>query len=235
MNFNLVYSTANELYGIDKQPEELEEIALIAWNKIGNSRYRLMNTIARICPKTLSVELPCDAEFAMSDNDVKIESVTYCYEDSQEQTNINPFNVNSYIIETWIEGSKHHMSPFYSSGKYAKYQQNGRTLYFDKDYGTVHIKYKELITDNEGMPEISDKEAQAIATYIAYVEKQKEAWRTNNANLLQMSQYMYQQWLRQCDQARIPDNVSQNEMDQALNARTRWDRKIYEESYKPIL
>jgi hypothetical protein len=43
------------------------------------------------------------------------------------------------------------------------------------------------VLDEEGLPEINDKEANAIALYIAYVNKYKEAIKTNNKNLMQMA------------------------------------------------
>ena len=36
------------------------------------------------------------------------------------------------------------------------------------------------------------------------------------------------------DQARIPESISQNEMNEVLDAKTSWDRKVYGKSYKPI-
>ena len=40
--------------------------------------------------------------------------------------------------------------------------------------------YHGILLDEDGLPEINDKEAIAIAEYIAYVYKYKEAIRTNN-------------------------------------------------------
>jgi hypothetical protein len=39
--------------------------------------------------------------------------------------------------------------------------------------------------------------------------------------------------LKLCRSARIPNNLSQNEMDAILDVRTRWDRKLYNKSFKP--
>jgi len=57
-------------------------------------------------------------------------------------------------------------------------------LYFDKPYGKVNILYRGLILDDNGLPEITDKEALALATYCAYVIKFKEGIKTNNANIM---------------------------------------------------
>ena len=73
------------------------------------------------------------------------------------------------------------MSPYYLSGKFVKYTQSGNTLYFSQPYEHLNILYKGVLMDEEGLPEVSDKEAQAIATYIAYITKFKEGLITNNA------------------------------------------------------
>jgi len=41
--------------------------------------------------------------------------------------------------------------------------------------------------DEEGLPYINDKEVIAIATFVAYVIKYKEALQTNNPNLLKIA------------------------------------------------
>jgi hypothetical protein len=38
--------------------------------------------------------------------------------------------------------------------------------------------------DDDGLPEITDKEAMALATYVAYITKNREGLKTNNAGLL---------------------------------------------------
>ena len=37
-----------------------------------------------------------------------------------------------------------------------------------------------------------------------------------------------------CSQARIPEYLNQNEMDEILNAKSSWDRKSYNKTFKPI-
>ena len=40
-------------------------------------------------------------------------------------------------------------------------------------------------------------------------------------------------WLFLLDAARVPDYISQNEMNDILDAKYSWDRKVYNKSYKP--
>ena len=105
-------------------------------------------------------------------------------------------------------------------------------LYFDRPYGKVNILYKGLILDEDGLPQITDKEATALATYCAYVSKFKEGLMTNNPNIIQLANSLKQQWNIQCDQARVGVYMSQNEWDKVLDAKTSWNRKIHGKSLK---
>lgn len=226
-DFNYIYTVANSLYGLELEPEQFEELGLTAWNLIGNKTVRLYNYSADISCDDLSVQLPCNCDI--------IEAVTYNHEDWNYSTNktVNG-DYNSQFTEQYIEARKLYQAPLYVSGKYAKYERVGDTLYFDKDYGKVNILYKGIILDEDGLPQVNEKEALAIATYIAFATKQKQGWVTNNQNIIQLAQYLYQQWLKYCDSARVPLSIDQNTMNQVLDAKSSWNRKVYNKAYKPI-
>lgn len=226
-DFNYIYTVANSLYGLELEPEQFEELGLTAWNLIGNKTVRLYNYSADISCDDLSVQLPCNCDI--------IEAVTYNHEDWNYSTNktVNG-DYNSQFTEQYIEARKLYQSSLYISGKYAKYERVGDTLYFDKDYGKVNILYKGVILDEDGLPKVNEKEALAIATYIAFATKQKQGWITNNQNIIQLAQYLYQQWLKYCDSARVPLSIDQNTMNQVLDAKSSWNRKVYNKAYKPI-
>lgn len=226
-DFNYIYTVANSLYGLELEPEQFEELGLTAWNLIGNKTVRLYNYSADISCDNLSVQLPCNCDI--------IEAVTYNHEDWNYSTNktVNG-DYNSQFTEQYIEARKLYQAPLYISGKYAKYERVGDTLYFDKDYGKVNILYKGVILDEDGLPKVNEKEALAIATYIAFATKQKQGWITNNQNIIQLAQYLYQQWLKYCDSARVPLSIDQNTMNQVLDAKSSWNRKVYNKAYKPI-
>lgn len=226
-DFNYIYTIANSLYGLELEPEQFEELGLTAWNLIGNKTVRLYNYSADISCDDLSVQLPCNCDI--------IEAVTYNHEDWNYSTNktVNG-DYNSQFTEQYIEARKLYQAPLYISGKYAKYERVGDTLYFDKDYGKVNILYKGVILDEDGLPQVNEKEALAIATYIAFATKQKQGWITNNQNIIQLAQYLYQQWLKYCDSARVPLSIDQNTMNQVLDAKSSWNRKVYNKAYKPI-
>ena len=225
-NFHYAMSLCQTLYDIDLKEEDFEEIALIAWNQIGNKRCKLYRYSEYLNNYKTSIHLPCNCDI--------IEAVVTDFEDFQHVSNINQ-NISGFSgTEQYIESKKSFKSPLYISGKYIPYERVGDMLYFDKAYPKIFILYKGIILDNDGLPEINDKEALAIATYCAYITKFKEGIKTNNPNIIQLADRLKKDWQGQCDQARVPEEVSQNEWDEILDAKNSWDRKIYTRTYKPI-
>lgn len=226
-NFNSAYYQMHLLYETELTPEEFEEIGLIAWGKIGNRRTRLYRYVTDIqCPDN-TVELPCNCDI--------IEAVTYGFEEWNYVTNdtVNG-DYASQFIENYIESRKLYSDPLYVSGKYAKFERVGDTLYFEKNYGHVNILYKGIILDEEGLPEINHKEKDAIACYCACTKRFKEGWKNHNQNMLQEAQLLEQRWLKLCDAARVPIHLSQNDMNEILDAKSSWNRKIFNKGYKSV-
>jgi hypothetical protein len=122
--------------------------------------------------------------------------VTYGFEDWNYTSSTLPNgDYNSQFVESYIEGKKAFKDPLYVSGRYVKYTRVGDTLYLDQSYGgRVNILYKGEILDEEGLPQITDKEALAIATFCAYLTKFKEGLRTNNPNTIKFSQELERKW-----------------------------------------
>lgn len=227
-NFGYAMFLANSMYGLSILPEDFEEIGLVAWNMIGNKNCRLYKVIADVDCKTGEVQLPCNCDI--------IEAVTYPFEDWEYTSNIYVNgDINSGWIEQFIESRKRFTDPLYVSGRYVKYTREGDTLYIDqKGIKKVAILYKGILMDEDGLPSLSLAEATAIATFVAWVQKNKEALKTNNKDTMSAAQSLETRWYRQCDQARVPEHMSQNEMNEILDAKTSWNRKIFNKSYKPV-
>lgn len=233
-NFHYVAVLLDMLYGIEMEEEDLEEIGLVAWNLIGNKNTRLYRCRLKINPRDLSVTLPCNAIAGSGVNGGVIEAVTASYEDWERVTN-KTFggDINSNIIENTIEAQKYYPSPYYIPGKLLKYEQVGDKLYFAHNYGTINILYKGILADEEGLPQLTDKEATAIATYLAYINKFKEGLVTNNQAIIQLSEILKAKWLQQCDQARVT-YLNQNDMNNIIEIRGSWDRAAYSKSFKGL-
>lgn len=226
-DFHTAMFQANLQYGVELQEDDFEEIALIAWQKIGNKRvrtYRYCTTVS--CDGDHSIELPCNADI--------IEAVTYGFEDWNYTDNIKPNgDINSAYIEGYIESRKAFNTPLYIPGKLIKYERVGDKLYINSEYnGPINILYRGIILDDDGLPELTDKEVDAIAAYCAYTEKFKQYLRTNNRDLLQAAQLLQIEWNKLCDAARVSSYINQNEMNNILDAKTSWNRKVYSKSFK---
>ena len=225
MNFRYAITLAQTLYDVEGDSEDLIDIGLVAYDFIGNKNTQLHKIMLDVNCQDGSIQLPCGVE--------AIEAVTYCgLEDHSDKLYEQQFSLDT---ETFIESQKAFLDPHYISGKYVKYRRVGDKLYVNRGLGKVIVLYHGQILDKDGLPEINNKEAIAIADYIAYTVKYKEAIRTNNKITFEIANNIRQQWLFHCDAARVPEHVSQNEMDSILDAQTTWDRKMYGKSYKSIM
>lgn len=224
-NFHYALTLAEMLYGITIQEDDGEEILLTGWNLIGNKRTRLYRYKTCVYDCEQGVELPCNVD--------EIEAVTTDYEEWDWITNDTPNgNTHSAFIEHYIEHRKAFRNPLYARGKFIKYEKVGSMLYFDRPHEQINILYRGILVDDNGLPQITDSEARALATYLAYVIKYKEGIMTNNASIIQLAEDLRLKWLTQVDQARNDYYLSQNEIDQVLDAKTSWDRKQFNRSFK---
>ena len=229
-NFKYAISLAQMLYDIDiNDMDTLIEIGLVAYNFIGNKNTQLQSEIVNVDRRSVLVKLPCKADL--------VEAITYpSAEDWSRTSNIKNFgDVNTLNIEHYIEKSKQSIDPLYISGRFVKYRREGNYIYVNEKIDQVCILYHAEILDDDDLPLINDKEAVAIADYIAYTVKYKEALRSNNSAVFQMAQTIKKQWLINCDAARVPEYVNQNEMNDLLEIASSHNRKVHGRSYKPTV
>lgn len=225
-NFNSVYSMASIVYGITVDPTNFEDVALLGWELIGNRHTRLHKYITGTVNKR--IQMPC--------NLVEIESVTIPYMDAQMTSNQTTYpQVYNQYVEKYIEAWKWDESTLYEPGKLIKYREEGDEIVFDRDFPKVIILYHGIIADEDGLPLLNDKEVRALAAYIVYSDTYKQALMRKDGNLIQLAQVAKADWMKACTAARIPDMFTQNDMDAILDVKTRWDRKQYGKSFKPVL
>ena len=229
-NFKYAISLAQMLYDIDiNDMDTLIEIGLVAYNFIGNKNTHLTKSIVNVDSRSGLVKIPCKADL--------IESITYPKEEDWNYTsNVKNYgDTNSLYVEKYIEQSKQSVDPLYISGRQIKYRREGDYIYVNEPIDQVCILYHTEQLDEEDLPLLNDKEAIAIADYIAYTTKYKEALRSNNQAVFQMAQTIKKQWLIHCDAARVPEYVSQNEMDDLLEVTSSYNRKVHGRSFKPTV
>ena len=229
-SFQTAYTQARELYGLELNPDEFESIGLTAWGKIGNKKYRLYKYQVVPTKSELNeyyVDLPCNVDC--------IEAVTTNYEDYQKTTptTLAGNNQNGWI-EGYVETRKYNTGKLYVSGKFIKYREENNKIILSDRFQVVNILYKGYVVDDDGLPYLSEKEVDAIAVFCTYTDMFKKALLTRDGASMQLAQILEQKWLKLCTQARVPDYINQNEMDEILNVATSWDRKRFGKSFKPI-
>lgn len=228
--FHTAYTQARELYGLTLNPDEFETIGIIAWDKIGTKKVRLYKyQIEPTVTETgeIYVDLPCNADI--------LEAVTANYEDYQKTSNMTSFNNNwNGSTEGYIEDRKYNTGFDYVSGKYIKYHREGNRLWLSEEFSLVNIFYKGVLLDDTGLPSLNEKEIDAIAVFCAFSDSYKRALVTRDQVAMQFAQLLKLDWEKKCTQARVPDHMNQNEMDEILNVSTGWDRKRFGKSFKPM-
>ena len=226
-HINSAYPLVQSLYGIDPNPEDFEDLAMTAWELLGNKHTRLYRYVADTENKELL--LPCNVD--------QIESVHIPIVDAQYTSNITDYgDIDSYFVERYIDAWKFMEDPFDQRGKLLKYKEGGDRLYFTRDYYKVMVVYQGIIvSDEDGLPMINAKEQKAIAAFIAWRMMFKDSLIKRDRASIELANVLKEEWLRRCNAARIPEHISQNEMNAILDVKYRWDRKQFGKSNIPIV
>lgn len=227
-NINTVYGLVETLYGITPNESNFEDIVMNGWSYINNKHTRLYRYVAD-ADKDGVLDLPCNVDV--------IESVHIPMPDAKMTSNKTVFNeINTLFTEGYIDAWKRLEDPYWTRGKLVKYDEGNNQLFFARPYKNIMVVYHGIIADEEtGLPLVTDKEIKALAAYVAYASLYREGIQKRNPDIIQFAQTIYADWLKLCNAARIPEHLSQNEMDSILDVKTRWDRKQYGRSYKPTL
>lgn len=227
-NINTVYGLVETLYGITPNESNFEDIVMNGWSYINNKHTRLYRYVADADENGV-LDLPCNVDV--------IESVHIPMPDAKMTSNKTVFNeINTLFTEGYIDAWKRLEDPYWTRGKLVKYDEGNNQLFFARPYKNIIVVYHGIIADEEtGLPLVTDKEIKALAAYVAYASLYREGIQKRNPDIIQFAQTIYADWLKLCNAARIPEHLSQNEMDSILDVKTRWDRKQYGRSYKPTL
>ena len=172
------YGLANDLYGITISESAFENLALNAWELIGNKHTRLYRYIGSTENKAL--ELPCNAEL--------VESVHLPINDAQITSSDSAYiNTENIVTERYIDAFRGFDDIYYQRGKFVKYKEVDGTLYFNKNYPKVMVVYHGIEVDEDGLPKINDKEMKAIAAYVVYATLYKEGLTKRDGGLVQLA------------------------------------------------
>jgi len=114
-----------------------------------------------------------------------------------------------------------------SSGKgYISYQLDGKTISVGREHAgqRIALAFTGIATDLEGLPLITRKQSNALAVVAARVLAVRGANR-GDKNLASMVEYYTGISGRLIQAASIPEDLTDNELDEVLNAKTSFNRK----------
>lgn len=227
-NFNTAYTQLRELYGIELTPDQFESMGMIAWTKIGNKLVSLNDELFDVDENGI-VTLPCEAD--------SIEAIYIGTPDYQATSNKQSNNlVYNQHVEQYINARRgQNTNLLYRDGKLIKYRVvDHNKIQVPLDNGQVRVLYKTVQYDENGLPLLNLKEIDAIAAYCAYAINFKKSLMTKDQATFQLAQSLKQEWMKLCDHARTPINMSQNDFDAIGDVRYSWDRKSYGKTFKPV-
>ena len=232
LNFKTAKSQLQTLYGISLSDDEFEEIALYGWDQINNKRYQIYVYDATVDSNGIAY-LPCNIE-----GENQIEAVLSKQEDAPIVTSSSPgIDLSKTLSENYSEAYKswNHkgFSRRYHSGSLIHYEFLGDSIKINYKLNSIAILYRGILMDDDGLPYINKKERDAICAFCAFAYADKEAFGSKDKNQEYFSQKYENRWKVLKGKARCPISINQNQFDEIMDVKFRWDRKRYNLGYKP--
>lgn len=128
---------------------------------------------------------------------------------------------------------RNQLSQLYAQGFYVSYKFLGDKIVTDFPNKRLTVAYRTYRQDEQGLPLVTEKEAEACAYWWKWVDSRRQMYKGNQlaGNVFQFATRDKNKSLLQ---ARIPERYSQNFMDQMLNIVYSRDRKVHNLSFKPV-
>ena len=222
MKFYPLYSALADLYdmhGLSLNNDEFETYAFKALEFIGNFYGETVSEVFTVTDYL--VTLPEFCEY--------IEQVTTINEDFRITDNIYRENYNPRIIEEYIEARKGGLTGnLHQSGGFIDYEYVSDNQIKLKVTGIpIKIMYRKRMLDDQGLPMVTGKEIDAISAFCIYKYNYKKLNATRDKSTAELLPMYQNAWLRKCDNARTPESLNQNDMDNLANIIHSWDRKQF--------
>lgn len=223
--FLTAYNRAQRRYGLQMKQDDFIEEGYNVWRDIGNQAPVLTRYFVKV-PDSYVIELPFEAEFVESVMIVDLPQKREGY-DSQgpKARNMAPKIEVSDIpaVNQSLTSNKYGMSINYVlSGDRAIKITSPDALYMD-----IMVVYRSLLTSEEdGLPLLNDKEVAAIAAEVTRRDLTKQVFQGIEGKI-QLLQYMTKEADRLMAAAKIDEYINDDAVDQILDIKTSFDRKVY--------
>jgi hypothetical protein len=192
-------------YGITMPRDSFIEKAYYVWRSIGN--------IARD-EKIMDTEVPSDRKIPLPSGCEFLDSVT------------------SEVSNTGVGDG------FDSSGYKASSSSEDNTVDYrlEDDYiiinddrmvgYPVRIRYSSILTDDDGLPMLNDKEVEAIAANVAMQKAEIDLF-SGVATAGEILKYIKPEAVRLLQAAGMDEKLSEDDLDKILNIKASWEQKTY--------
>lgn len=192
-------------YGDSPDEDEYLESALIALRKIGNV-HRDMYGYTGYTDGNGEICMP-----------VKAMSIEFVTDAAEDWTSWSVFN---------------ELDQLYPTGGFVKYKFVGDRIVTDRENFLLSIAYRTYKQGEDGLPMVTEREAEACAHFWKYVDLRKKMYRGDQlaGQLFPLAKRDYGLAF---NRARLPNKFSQNFMDSWLDTVYSRDRKLYNRPYKP--
>jgi len=229
-------------FDITMTDEDFIEKAYRGYRKIGN--IATATHVYKGLVENCSINLPCNVEFieSVTTGDVVLDNLTdvviYYNDEVSQGPKVNQYYFPDIMLNnsslSKINLSRTQLHP---TGQFVPYEICGKNELIKVgsqwENEKLNIIYRGQVLDEDGLPALTSKEVEAIATYVAYLDVQKRVFK-REPGMVEILNYIIPRYKRALQAASIPEYVSQNFWDQLLSANTRMDRKTFGSSYKLI-
>ncbi len=223
---------AQKRYGLEMKQDEFIEEGYNVWREIGNQAPVLTRFFTKV-PEDYIIELPPGCEFIES---VVImnepERLTTFDSEGKKDRTLPAYIVadNEPTINQSLETSKYGKSVNYILvGENAIKLTSADTVYRD-----IMIVYRSLlVNEDDGLPLLNDKEVAAIAAEVTRREVARQAFQGIKGKA-EMLSYIEKEANRLMAAAKIDEYINDDAIDQILDIKTTFDRKVYGRRYNPL-
>ena len=234
LSFKTPLSSLNDRFGIVLPEEQYLELAYPIYKSIGN---------IGATTRTRNLQTSTDGTCVVPEDCVYIKSVVFPFsgvEARSDGTDVK-YNSKGKMIDSVSDlGHKDTNKEYLESGDHV----DGYPLaYKFIDRFTIQIQsekineknivlvYGAYLLDDEGLPMLTDKEVEALLYTVALRHTEKRAFMQIPGSI-EMLQYLMPLSDRSLVAARIPEVLTENEIDSMLNLKASWDRKTYGKRYR---
>ena len=239
LNILAAYSVLQRKYGITMAENDFLEDAYQAFKDINSVPVQMYKSIQKPQSKdTMIISVPC--------NLYKLVSITASpahidgYDDfepysKRTETNGHVERLNVITGNSDLKTYHFNDTPYTGLGTYLSFEWVDATAIKIHDKSLwdteIYIIYEGIKTDEDGLPMITRKHANAIAAQVAKSHVIKKLF-SGDATLSALLPMITQDAARLMQAAAIPEQLTDNQLDEMLNEHTRADRKRHNRSFK---